>query len=198
MAKEQITRLRDDMNGSTASQTIYWRWGDQDLMIDLNDKNCATFHDVVKPFRAASQPDLGDREDSPVRHRRALAPKRGHLKSAAAAAKEHNKTVRGWLLSKGVPVPPRGRIPIELEKCFTAHLAGRPYEFPEKYRPVPQQRAATPASSDDDGFVFATEPASATAAGLPQVDPGEAKAARGQNGRRIRQGAPVTTRFASA
>ncbi len=195
MARHQITRLRDDLDPTkTADQEVFWSWGGEDYVIDLTNKHAQEFAAAVEKYRQASSPDLGEREDSPVRVRlRAQKPRR--LRGGVDQAKQRNRDVRAWCAGRGIRVSPRGAVPNELLECYRLFLAGRQFEVPEKYRPVPQQRGTAPATNGD---VYAAEsPAAAPqfSSGLPKVDPAEAQAARGRRGasvtRRARQVAPV-------
>ncbi|MDN5666821.1 MAG: Lsr2 family protein [Renibacterium salmoninarum] len=102
MAKEVITRLIDDIDGSDATQTIQYAFQGRSYEIDLNEKNAAAFTKALSPYIEKSQ-----RTDQPK-------------KPSAGAFKERNKRLRTWASKKGIDVPARGKIAFALVEQYEA------------------------------------------------------------------------------
>lgn len=98
MAKEVITRLVDDLDGSDATQTIRYGFRGRSYEIDLSEKNAAAFEKVLAPYIEKSQRTDAPRKDG----------------AARTLQKERNSRLRVWAESKGIAVASRGKIATSL------------------------------------------------------------------------------------
>ena len=55
MAKEVITLLRDDLDGSEATKTVSFAWEGTTYEIDLSDENFGKFSSAVSPYLGAAR-----------------------------------------------------------------------------------------------------------------------------------------------
>ena len=55
MAKEIITRLRDDLDGSEATKTLVFAWAGATYEIDLSDDNAEKFSAAIAPYVGAAR-----------------------------------------------------------------------------------------------------------------------------------------------
>jgi hypothetical protein len=104
VAKETVVKLIDDLDGSTADETVKFGLDGVAYEIDLSDKNAHKLREILAPYV-----EKGSRSDRrravTIGGRSAVARGRG-----AAAEREQNKAIRTWAQRKGIPVAPRGRI----------------------------------------------------------------------------------------
>lgn len=109
MAKETITRLKDDLDGSEAKTTIQFSWGGTAYEIDLSGKNSRAFEEAIAPYLAASRRVSGKRTS-----------KRPAAKPTRATARHDLAAVRAWAASNGTPVASRGRIATAVIEAYHA------------------------------------------------------------------------------
>jgi hypothetical protein len=106
VAKETVTRLIDDLDGSEAQETVSFGLDGNVYEIDLSAKN-------AKKLRAelASYVDRGTRVSG-----RAVAAvlRSSRGRGTAAADRQQNQAIREWAVRKGMAVAPRGRIKQEI------------------------------------------------------------------------------------
>lgn len=112
MAKETVVKLIDDLDGSTADETVKFGLDGVAYEIDLSEKNAHKLREFLAPYV-----DKGSRSD----RRRAVTI--GGRSSAArgrgaAAEREQNKAIRTWAQRKGISVAPRGRIKQEIVEQY--------------------------------------------------------------------------------
>lgn len=98
MAKKTIIILEDDLDGSTANETINFSLGDSSYEIDLNTSNADKMREVLAPFVAAA------RKASPAT-RKANTAKAGTSGTGLSA-----KDVRAWATEQKLDVNPFGRV----------------------------------------------------------------------------------------
>lgn len=91
--------LEDDLDGTSADQTVHFAWKGTEYEIDLSDKNAEKFAAAIEPWLANARKVAGTR-------RRGAS--RGQAKSAGGP---DPATVRAWARSKGIDVNDRGRVP---------------------------------------------------------------------------------------
>jgi hypothetical protein len=103
MAKEIITRLRDDIDGSEASRTVVFGWDGVQYELDLSNKNANAFGKLLEPYVTAAR-RTGGRQ---VRRTAAKAPAG---KRTAKSATPDPALIREWAGQNGFTVSPRGRI----------------------------------------------------------------------------------------
>ena len=108
MARETIVKLIDDLDGTTAAETVKFGLDGVAYEIDLSAKNAEKLRSVL-----AQYVDKGSRVD---RRRVATLGGRGSAARARGGTgeRDQNKAIRAWALRKGYDVAPRGRIRQEL------------------------------------------------------------------------------------
>jgi len=106
MAQKTHIVLEDDLDGSTATETVTFGLDGTSYEIDLNDKNAAKLRDALAPY---------------VGHGRKVgsAPRRGR-KAAASAGGPSAREIREWARSNGHDVPDRGRVSADVRAAYEA------------------------------------------------------------------------------
>jgi Lsr2 len=99
VAQKVETRLVDDLDGSTAVETVAFMFEGREYEIDLSAENAARLRDGLAEFVAA-----GRRAGGARRAGAAPAPKRASMDREQATA------VREWARANGFEVSDRGRI----------------------------------------------------------------------------------------
>jgi len=102
MAQKVNIVLIDDIDESTAAETVSFALDGKDYVIDLSEKNAKKLRDALAPFVAH-----GRRASSGSRRRRS-----GDRGNAAE--------IRAWARENGYSVPERGRIPAEINTAYAA------------------------------------------------------------------------------
>ena len=111
MAKQVITVLTDDLDGSDADRTVEFGLDGVTYTIDLSDKNAGKLRKALEPYIAAG-------------HRAGRGPVggRGGLRTRTVAqgrtSRDQNQAVRGWAAQNGYEVSERGRIPASVVQAF--------------------------------------------------------------------------------
>jgi hypothetical protein len=108
VARETIVKLIDDLDGTTAAETVKFGLDGVAYEIDLSAKNAEKLRNVLAPYV-----EKGSRVD---RRRVATLGGRGATSRGRGGAgeRDQNKAIRAWLTAKGYDVAPRGRIKQEL------------------------------------------------------------------------------------
>ncbi len=112
MAKQVITLLTDDLDGSEADRTVEFGLDGVTYTIDLSDRNIGKLRKVLDPYLA-----VGTR----VRRNGREAPTATRNQPPAAtpvSARETNKSIREWAAENGYELAARGRIPIDVVKAY--------------------------------------------------------------------------------
>lgn len=105
VAKEQITKIIDDLDGTEGADTVKFGLDGNLYEIDLSPKNATKLRGLLAPYIEKST-KVDTRRAVTIGGRTAVARGRG----SAAAEREQNKAIRTWAQRKGIPVAPRGRI----------------------------------------------------------------------------------------
>jgi hypothetical protein len=104
MAQKVNIILVDDLDESTADETVRFGLDGANYEIDLNKKNAKKLRDALAPYVAVS--------------RKVRTPRsRGAAKAAAGGSA---KEIREWARSNGYDVPDRGRVPNEIREAYAA------------------------------------------------------------------------------
>ncbi len=117
MARKVLTLLRDDVDGSKASETITFGLDGVMYQIDLNNKHANKLRKTLAPFVAAGRPVSGrkasrpGRSKQPARTRRIAAP-------AAEPTPVDPSAVRAWAAANRIRVSPRGRLSADVVARF--------------------------------------------------------------------------------
>jgi hypothetical protein len=110
MAQKVTVTLVDDLDGSTAEETVEFGLDGVAYQIDLSDDNATKLRDALAEFVAGA--------------RRAGGRKRGAGRPAgtkarpASADREQNQAIREWARKQGHKVSDRGRIPAEVLEAY--------------------------------------------------------------------------------
>ncbi len=120
MAKQTITKLIDDIDGSAADETVKFALDTDLLEIDLSDKNAKKLRTLLAPYV-----EKGRRADSSLRRptRRVTGPSPADLKAL-------NAKIRDWAIARHITVHPRGRIKERIVKAYHDDMAGRKWALP--------------------------------------------------------------------
>lgn len=107
MAKETITIVKDDLDGSENAKSYKFGWGDDQYEIDLSDQNAKELQDFLgKYINAAAK----------VTSRLP----RGERSSAPKSNKEELQKIRAWAQEQGLNVAPRGRVSQDIQEKYRA------------------------------------------------------------------------------
>lgn len=108
MARQTIVRLRDDIDGGEAAETVQFTWAGTSYEIDLSKKNAAAFAEAIAPYLRAGRRVRGG-------GRRA-----GSARRSARPATSDVSAVRTWAVENGYAVSSRGRLPANIIAAFNA------------------------------------------------------------------------------
>ena len=104
MARETLIILKDDIDGSEATESITFGYRGKSYEIDLNAKNAKALREALARYVAAGRRAGG---------RTAGAKRRTQVGTSA-------REIRDWARSNGRQVPDRGRIPSDVREAFEA------------------------------------------------------------------------------
>jgi len=103
MAQKVQIVLEDDLDGSTATETISFGLDGTSYEIDLNAAHAAELREALAVY---------------IGHGRKVGGSRRGRKSAAATSGASAAEIRAWAKSNGHTVPERGRIPADVRAAF--------------------------------------------------------------------------------
>lgn len=109
MARTTIVRLTDDIDGSTAVETVPFAVDGRCYEIDLSAEHADNLRHSLAQFVAAAR--------NTSRGNASVAPGRVRPRRPAAA---DSSAVRAWAKENGVPVSNRGRIPKDVLAQYTS------------------------------------------------------------------------------
>ena len=112
MAKQVITVLTDDLDGTDADRTVEFGLDGVNYTIDLSDKNAGKLRKALDPYITAGH-----------RASRGTAAGRGGSRTRTGTAvgrssREQNQAIRSWAVKNGYDVSERGRIPASVVDAF--------------------------------------------------------------------------------
>jgi len=110
MAKQVITVLTDDLDGSDADRTIEFGLDGVNYTIDLSDKNAGKLRKVLDPYLAVASRIGRTGANGRIASRAAAAPSRTN--------REENQAIREWASKNGFEVSERGRIPSSIVEAY--------------------------------------------------------------------------------
>ncbi|MBA3310553.1 MAG: Lsr2 family protein [Nocardioidaceae bacterium] len=96
--------LEDDLDGSSADETVTFGLDGATYEIDLSAKNAARLRDVLAKYVGAARKPPG------------RAPRRGSRRTAGPSASD----VRDWARAHGYDVSDRGRVSSEIRAAYEA------------------------------------------------------------------------------
>jgi hypothetical protein len=112
MARQVVTVVTDDLDGTAADRTVEFGLDGVKYTIDLSDKNAGKLRKALQPFISAGH-RLG---------RGSAGGRRGSRTRTAAAAgrsnRDQNQAIRAWAVKNGYQVSERGRIPAPVVEAF--------------------------------------------------------------------------------
>lgn len=110
MAQKTVITLTDDIDGSTATETVVFGLDGTSYEIDLNEVHAEDLREVLAPFISVARRPGG----RPPAARSAAAPKQ------RASGDVDPKAVRSWAEANGVSVNARGRLKAEVIEQYRA------------------------------------------------------------------------------
>ncbi len=116
MARQVIERLVDDLDGSEATQSVFFGVDGHGYQIDLNDQHANELRTKLEPFLEVARRVRGDTPRA-----------RGSVRGAGAD-KDRNSAIRQWALDEGVQLPSRGRIAGAVQQAYDASDVAALYE----------------------------------------------------------------------
>ncbi|MEV4538666.1 Lsr2 family protein [Asanoa sp. NPDC049518] len=121
MAKETIVKLVDDIDGSTANQTVTFALDGVAFEIDLSDENADKLRRTLQPFVEAGTKVTADG----TRHTRTV------ISAQGASLREETKAIRAWgqkyAAQLGLEqVGDRGAIPQRVRDAYEQHEGRAP------------------------------------------------------------------------
>jgi len=114
MAKQVITLLTDDLDGSEADRTVEFGLDGVNYTIDLSDKNAGKLRKALDAYIHA-----GSRVGRGVVESRRPG-RRGAVASPTRSDRDQNRAIREWSVKNGYDVSERGRIPASVVQAFNS------------------------------------------------------------------------------
>lgn len=111
MAKETITIVRDDLDGTEGASSYKFGWGDDQYEIDLTDNNAKELEDFLSKYidKAAKVTARLPRQASTSTSR-----------SSSSSNKEELQKIRQWAKDNGYEVSDRGRVSQSIQDAYRA------------------------------------------------------------------------------
>ena len=113
MARRTVVERTDDLDGSTATETVQFGLDGVDYEIDLSARNAARLRAELERYQAA-----GRRLTPRARRTGPTNPGATRVDSTQLAA------IRDWAARRGMTINPRGRIPREVLDAYHAGGGG--------------------------------------------------------------------------
>jgi hypothetical protein len=111
MAKQIVTLLTDDIDGSEADRTVEFGLDGVTYTIDLSEKNSGKLRKALDPYLA-----VASRAGRSTASGRIAA--RGVAPAPGRANRDQNQAIREWATKNGYQVSERGRIPSSIVEAF--------------------------------------------------------------------------------
>lgn len=106
MAQKVQVVLVDDIDGSTATETVSFSLDGSSYEVDLNEAHAAELRAALSPWMSAGR--------RTSQRRTASRGRKGSTGGSDAAE------IRAWAKASGVAVPERGRIPAKVREAYAA------------------------------------------------------------------------------
>jgi hypothetical protein len=119
VAREEIVRLVDDLDGGAADETVEFAVDGKLYEADLSAANASKLRDVLAPYVGAARRSGGARSGG-VRSGGRRSGSTSASSGARETDREHNQAVREWARKRGLKVSERGRIPAEVLEAYSA------------------------------------------------------------------------------
>ncbi|MDQ7808391.1 Lsr2 family protein [Amycolatopsis sp. A133] len=126
MAQKVLVEILDDIDGTTAAQTVQFGLDGVTYEIDLSDNNATALRDELARYIGAGR-RIGGRK---------VRVATGQSTTTNASDRERNQQIRAWANANGYEVSERGRLSSEVVSAFEqAQVA-------EAEAPAPRKRAS--------------------------------------------------------
>ena len=113
MAQTVTVSLVDDMDGSTAAETVEFGLDGVSYEIDLSDGNAKKLRDALAGYVTAARRAGGRRRSATGTARRS-----GGGGARPSVDREQNAAIREWARKQGMKISDRGRIPAEVLDAY--------------------------------------------------------------------------------
>jgi hypothetical protein len=113
MAQKVTVSLVDDMDGSTAAETVEFGLDGVSYEIDLSDGNAKRLRDALAGYVTNARRAGGRRRSAGAGPRRAAG---GGARPSVD--REQNAAIREWARKQGMKISDRGRIPAEVLDAY--------------------------------------------------------------------------------
>jgi hypothetical protein len=110
MAQKVTVSLVDDMDGSTAAETVEFSLDGVSYEIDLSDANAKKLRDAMSGYVSAARRAGGRRRSAGATRRPGGA--------RPSVDREQNAAIREWARKQGMKISDRGRIPAEVLEAY--------------------------------------------------------------------------------
>lgn len=113
MATKTTTQLIDDLDGSTAAETVTFALDGVNYEIDLSKRNASAFRKMLNQFMPQARPASAGRE----------SPRPGSARVSAPGVNAHRvelALIRAWAADSNIVVAPRGRISATIVEQYHA------------------------------------------------------------------------------
>jgi hypothetical protein len=111
MAKQVITLLTDDLDGSEAQRTVEFGLDGVNYTIDLSEKNAGKLRKALDPYLSVATRVGRSGGDS-------RAARRGAPAAGGRSSRDQNQAIREWANKNGYEVSERGRIPSSIVEAY--------------------------------------------------------------------------------
>lgn len=122
MARIEQIRLVDDLDGSSADETVEFVADNVAYEIDLSQDHAAALRDALSPYITAAR----RAPSGAARLRRA----RSSSTSTTTERRQHSNAIRSWARQNGYPIAERGRIPAEIVEAYEKNAGSGPAPSP--------------------------------------------------------------------
>jgi hypothetical protein len=109
MAKQIVTLLTDDLDGSEADRSVEFGIDGVTYTIDLSEKNAGKLRKALDPYLAAAS-RIGRSSTGRIT--------RGTAAASGRSNRDQNQAIREWAAKNGYEVSERGRIPSSIVEAF--------------------------------------------------------------------------------
>jgi hypothetical protein len=110
MAQKVTVTLVDDLDGSTAEETVEFGLDGASYTIDLSGDNAGRLREALDEYVDHARRAGG--------RKRAAGRVAGRAPRPASADREQNQAIREWARKQGMKVSDRGRIPAEVLESY--------------------------------------------------------------------------------
>lgn len=127
MARIEQIRLVDDLDRSSADETIEFMADNVAYEIDLSQDHAAALRDALTPYITAAR----SAPRGPARPRRPrTATTTASTTSTTPERRQHNNAIRSWARQNGYSIAERGRIPAEVVEAYEKNAGSGPAPSP--------------------------------------------------------------------